>query len=204
MPLLDHFHPPLSTELPWESFLASWVVKLADALMERGLPAEYRAEEIVPRNPTTAMPPAAWGGPAPALVFSAIRADTFEVRVISTAAGPRLVAAIELISPGNKDRAEERRAFAVKCASYLYQGISLIIVDVVTNRRANLPQRDHAHHGDGCLHTTACQRPALRGGLPPVASSGQGRGRGLAGVPCAGADPSCAAVGIECRTAHPR
>src|SRR5207248_7594595 len=42
------------------------------------------------------------------------------------------------ISPGNKDRAEERRAFATKCASYLYQGISLIIVDIVTNRKANL------------------------------------------------------------------
>jgi hypothetical protein len=49
-----------------------------------------------------------------------------------------LVAAIELISPGNKDRASERKAFATKCASYLYQGISVIIVDIVTNRRANL------------------------------------------------------------------
>jgi len=49
-----------------------------------------------------------------------------------------LVAAIELISPGNKDRPESRRAFAAKCASYLYQGISLIIVDIVTERSANL------------------------------------------------------------------
>jgi transcriptional regulator of met regulon len=48
------------------------------------------------------------------------------------------VAAIELISPGNKDRSAERRAFAVKCASYLFQGIGLIIVDIVTSRRANL------------------------------------------------------------------
>jgi hypothetical protein len=48
------------------------------------------------------------------------------------------VAAIELSSPGNKDRATEHRAFATKCASYLYQGIGLIIVDIVTNRRANL------------------------------------------------------------------
>src|SRR5262249_50336068 len=49
-----------------------------------------------------------------------------------------LAAAIELISPGNKDRAAERRAFAVKCASYLHQGVALVIIDVVTNRRANL------------------------------------------------------------------
>jgi len=64
--------------------------------------------------------------------------DTFEVRVLCTDTGPKLVAAIELISPGNKDRASERRAFAIKCASYLYQGISVIVVDIVTNRRANL------------------------------------------------------------------
>ena len=49
-----------------------------------------------------------------------------------------LVAVIELVSPGNKDRPQECRAFATKCASYLYQGVSLIIVDIVTNRQANL------------------------------------------------------------------
>ena len=64
--------------------------------------------------------------------------DTFEVRVLSTDAGPKLVAAIELVSPGNKDRPAERKAFATKCASYLYAGVSVIIVDIVTNRRANL------------------------------------------------------------------
>jgi hypothetical protein len=58
--------------------------------------------------------------------------------VLCTDTGPKLVAAIELISPGNKDRPAERTAFATRCASYLYQGISLIIVDIVTNRRANL------------------------------------------------------------------
>jgi hypothetical protein len=42
------------------------------------------------------------------------------------------------ISPGNKDRPEERRAFAAKCASYLFQGVSIIIIDIVTCRRANL------------------------------------------------------------------
>src|SRR5439155_19341793 len=79
-----------------------------------------------------------WVPPAADGVLPAIFPDTFEVRVLSTDAGPRLVAAIELISPGNKDRPAERRGFATKCASYLYQGISVIIVDIVTNRRANL------------------------------------------------------------------
>lgn len=48
------------------------------------------------------------------------------------------MAVIELVSPGNKDRPAERRAFAAKCASYLAQGVSLIVVDVVTSRQANL------------------------------------------------------------------
>ena len=48
-----------------------------------------------------------------------------------------LVAAVAFISPGNTDRPEERQAFAAKCASYLHQGIALII-DIVTSRGANL------------------------------------------------------------------
>src|SRR5437773_10498877 len=45
MPLLDHFHPPLSAERRWESFHSNWATKLADALTERWLPPNYIAEE---------------------------------------------------------------------------------------------------------------------------------------------------------------
>src|SRR5262249_30748584 len=41
-------------------------------------------------------------------------------------------------SPANKDRPANRRMFAVKCASYLHSGVSVIIVDVVTERSGNL------------------------------------------------------------------
>jgi hypothetical protein len=64
--------------------------------------------------------------------------DLFEVQVLSDEEGPRLVAAVELISPANKDRAGHRHAFAVKCGSYLHQSISLVMLDVVTLRRGNL------------------------------------------------------------------
>ncbi len=76
--------------------------------------------------------------PAPTATMPAVFPDTFEVRVFSSDGGNHLVAAIELISPGNKDRPEVRRAFAAKCAAYLQQGISLAIVDIVTARRSNL------------------------------------------------------------------
>jgi hypothetical protein len=79
---------------------------------------------------------AGWAPPAPAFAVAAVFADDFEVRVFNTRTGPRLVAAIEVVSPRNKDRAEGRRAFVHKCAGYLYQGISLILVDVVTDRHA--------------------------------------------------------------------
>ncbi|HEY7314340.1 MAG TPA: DUF4058 family protein [Gemmataceae bacterium] len=161
MPLLDHFHPPLSTERHWESFHSSWATRLADALTERWLPPNYIAEEHAHLGPSveidvgsfereTASASAegvgavatvgrkVWTPPVADGTFAAAFPDTFEVRVLCTDTGPKLVAAIELISPGNKDRPTERRGFAIKCASYLYQGISVIIVDIVTNRRPNL------------------------------------------------------------------
>ncbi|HEX7376049.1 MAG TPA: DUF4058 family protein, partial [Pirellulales bacterium] len=60
------------------------------------------------------------------------------VRILSSAACLSLVGAIELVSPGNKDRLEARRAFAAKCVAYLTRGIGLIVADIVTNRLANM------------------------------------------------------------------
>jgi hypothetical protein len=157
MPLLDHFHAPLYPRHSWESFHSNWATRLADALTLR-LPPEFQVEEHahVGRveidiatyeeqpdparngNLTSTQTLAVWTPPAAACTIPGVFPDTFEVRVFSTMSGLTLVGAIELVSPGNKVRPEERRAFAAKCASYLYQGISLIIIDVVTSRRANL------------------------------------------------------------------
>ncbi|HEX8200657.1 MAG TPA: DUF4058 family protein, partial [Isosphaeraceae bacterium] len=81
-----------------------------------------------------------WAPPRPtrAAPLSFADPDLFEVQVYTDATGPRVVAAIELISPANKDRPAHRRAFAVRCASYLQAGISLVLVDVVTQRSGDL------------------------------------------------------------------
>ena len=50
----------------------------------------------------------------------------------------RLVAVVELVSPGNKDRPETRLAFASKSAAYLQRGVGLVVVDIVTERHFNL------------------------------------------------------------------
>jgi hypothetical protein len=49
-----------------------------------------------------------------------------------------LVAAVEFVSPGNKDRAEHRQAFVAKCSVLLQRNIGVAIVDVVTSRGGNL------------------------------------------------------------------
>jgi len=48
------------------------------------------------------------------------------------------VAAIEIVSPANKDRPEHRQVFVAKCAALLRQGVSVVIVDLVTVRQFNL------------------------------------------------------------------
>jgi hypothetical protein len=196
MPLLDHFHPPLQGERHWESFHSLWASALVGSLNGQDLPAGYFAEVQVHVGPRIEVDVATWeeeeratarsessgnGGTAtlaapvwaPAatdMEMPAVFPDEMEVRVFSAAAGPTLVAAVELVSPGNKDRPEYRQAFAAKCATYLQQGVGLVIVDVVTARQANL--HDELVHllglgsefnfpGGATLCTTA-YRPTLR------------------------------------------
>ena len=54
-----------------------------------------------------------------------------------------LVAAFELVSPANKDRPDARRVFMAKVASYLDAGASVVVVDAITERAADL-------HGELC------------------------------------------------------
>src|SRR5262249_40451319 len=64
--------------------------------------------------------------------------DEYEVRVYDTRSGRRLVAAVEIVSPANKDRPEHRRAFVAKCAALLQSRVCVAIVDLVTTRAFNL------------------------------------------------------------------
>jgi hypothetical protein len=156
MPLLDHFRPPLSTERHWESFHTTWAGSIADALNEQ-LPEGYFAEEQLHPSARVEIDVATFeqaGGPSagglavagrktwspakPTWTISGVIAEGIELLVFQNEGGPRLVGAIELVSPANKDRPETRRAFACKCASYLHAGVGLLIIDVVTSRNANL------------------------------------------------------------------
>lgn len=153
MPLLDHFRPPLAGRRHWESFHARWASAISDALNEV-LPADYFAEPQVHVGSRIEVDvgtfddrPSASGGVVtaprvqptlapPDLVLPAVFPPTFGVRVFETSGGPTLVASVELVSPGNKDRPEKRTAFAAKCAANLTAGCGLMVVDVVTTRQS--------------------------------------------------------------------
>jgi hypothetical protein len=180
MPLLDHFHPPLSLRRHWNAFHHAWATYLSSDLNSQ-LPEGYFAEPNVqfgieidvatfeeangkPHGPETG-----WSPPSPLLTVPfTMLTDLVEVKIFSTGEGPTLAGAIELISPGNKDRLQSREAFVSKCAAYLQQGVGLAVVDVVTDRHANLHEellnRLGASHEpwDEELYTVG-YRPVLRG-----------------------------------------
>jgi hypothetical protein len=158
MPLRDHFQPPLSDDWPWEGIHSAWANAIAAYLNRGVLPPEYYAVPQIKRGSQIEIdvatlrqeggPPsgsggagtAVWTPPRPALseTVDFTDLDVFEVQVLRRRGGPQLRATVELISPANKDRPSNRHAFAVKCASYLNRGVSVVIVDVVTERSANM------------------------------------------------------------------
>ncbi len=153
MPLRDHFRPPLSRQRHWESLHSAWANAICRSLNEDLLPDRYFAEVQVhlgrvaevdvagfedraePESEAhVGVGVATWAPPRPTVSapLGVSSPDLFEVQVWSDRAGPRLVAAVELVSPANKDRPAQRRAFAVKCGSLLFGGVGLIVADVVT------------------------------------------------------------------------
>ena len=154
MPLLDHFHPPLRSVLQWNAFHSAWLAALAGDL-NTVLPRWFYAEPsarfgievdvaALERLNDAAADVEPWSSsytcpPATATVPFAVATDALEVFVYEGGAGElRLVGAVELVSPANKDRPDSRAAFVTKCREYLHRGLGLVVVDVVTDRRANL------------------------------------------------------------------
>ncbi len=164
MPLRDHFRPPLDNIASWEEFHGQWPAMLV-VWLRRKLPRRFVAGPRVhlgafvevdvathekdegdlgildaANGNQGAVATAVWAPTRPTLsVATDLPAlDEYEVRVYDTKRGRRLVAAIEIVSPANKDRPEHRRAFIAKCAALLQNQVSVTIVDLVTTRNSNL------------------------------------------------------------------
>jgi hypothetical protein len=153
--LLDHFHPPLFSQRHWSGFHGTWAAKLAIDLNDH-LPDGWYAEPTVQwaievdvaafeeagalvGAAASGSPAGGWEPSAPAKTIDfSLTTDVVEVKVYRDFTDFPLVGVIELVSPANKDRPETREAFVSKCDAYLRDGIGLVMVDIVTNHRANL------------------------------------------------------------------
>src|SRR5947209_4876808 len=111
MPLLDHFHPPVSERRSWEGFAGLWAAALVEKLNRDVLAEDYFADmqvhigspvevdiatlEEAPgageRGAATATSAPAWAPPATDLVLPAVFPDDIEVQVFATVTGATLV-----------------------------------------------------------------------------------------------------------------
>lgn len=166
MPLRDHFHPPVSKRSSWVGFHGGWPMRIVEELAPRlpdGFVAEPRVhlgsfyeidvsafeqnEEGEPISGSTrvsnvgiAMEPQAQEIPVPPLTVDAEFPEqyAYEVLIFDVDGDRRLVAAVEIVSPANKDRPESRQLFVSNCFNLLCQDVCLSIVDLVTIRQFNL------------------------------------------------------------------
>ena len=157
MPLRDHFRPPDMKLASWEEVHGFWPSAMA-ARLNAILPPEYRSgvkihlgtlvevdtgtfemdnAHDVEKGVDAAL---AWEAAAPTLLLDTdeLTPPEYEVRVYDESMGRRLVAAVEIVSPRNKDRPSARDEFVSKCHAMLQQGVCVVIVDPVTTRSANL------------------------------------------------------------------
>jgi hypothetical protein len=196
MPLRDHFSDKVPNPFNWEGFHSQWAATMVRRLNRGLLPVGYHAEPRVrlgtlaevdvgtreerpavvhggPAGPNGGV--AVYSPPAPVLTLEAdlSQEDLFEVQVYDTKLG-ELVAAIELISPRNKDRPQSRHEFVVKCASMLKAGVSLVLIDIVTERRANL-FRDLVEYLEISNLPNVLQEPLYCCSLLPRGSNGHAR-----------------------------
>lgn len=161
MPLRDHFRPPVSHRASWEELHGMWPARIVlqlRAVLPQGYvagPKIHAGSRVVidvatfehdeaprprGRDAGGGVATVAWAPPEPTAVIETEVPDDdeYEVRIYDAERGRQLVAAIELVSPGNKDRPEKRNAFVGKCAALLRNGVAVSIIDVVTTRQANL------------------------------------------------------------------
>jgi hypothetical protein len=162
MPLRDHFHAPLDHVVSWEELHGQWPAVIVQQLRKL-LPAGYVAgprvhsgsqvevdvatyENTYPTSLTASerenggVATVVWAPARPSIAVetSLPELDEYEVRVYDARRGRRLIAAIEIVSPANKDRPEHRSIFVAKCTALLREGVAVSIVDLVTIRQFNL------------------------------------------------------------------
>lgn len=160
MPLRDHFRPPVEKKHSWDELHGGWpmmIVRQLFPILPEGYIAApgvhlgklfeidvsvYEEDEAEARAAKTSAGDgivAAMAAPSPTFTVETDwpDQDEYEVLIYDERHGRRL-AAIEIVSPGNKDRPESRRAFVSKAAALLQENVCVSVVDLVTVRQFNL------------------------------------------------------------------
>jgi hypothetical protein len=142
----------------WHDFHLAWIAELRNALNGGILPADYyaQAEQIagplgpdvltlqVPDSPADraqAPSPGCSGGgvavgmtPPRMRVTAEAEMDDYVLKrrtlVIRHASGDRIVALLEIVSPGNKASRHALRSFVEKAVEALYRGYHLLVIDL--------------------------------------------------------------------------
>jgi hypothetical protein len=176
MPLRDHFRSPVNDTHSWDEIHGQWPGEILRDLFTI-LPAGFRAAPKVYRGSsfevdvstyvseeraTRAVPDSGDGNTAtltalsPTFTAKADLADQdeYEVRIYDTERNRRLVAAIEIVSPSNKDRPDTRDLFVGKVVALLQQDVCVSLVDLVSIRQANLYAELLARLGQSDPHLT--------------------------------------------------
>lgn len=128
MPLRDHFHAPVNLQATWDSLHGMWPAEIVRQLRQC-LPqgnvvaptvhvgsqvevdvATYERDDAprLERSEEGGAPMAVWAPPEPTVAVETEIPDydEYAVRIYDAERGRQLVATIELVSPGNKDRPE--------------------------------------------------------------------------------------------------
>lgn len=142
----------------WHDFHLAWIAEIRNALNDGLLPADYyaQAEQIAgplgpdvltlqtpetsgnghPSTATTSGPGGLAVAVAPPRVRMTAEAEMNDyvlkrrTIVIRHASGDRIVALLEIVSPGNKGASHALRSFVEKAVEALYRGYHLLIIDL--------------------------------------------------------------------------
>jgi hypothetical protein len=136
----------------FHAFHMNWVSELQENLDSGLLPSSYYAQAEPPFQTTTSAPTGS-GGLAVAAVPPRVRVtaaaamDDYVLKrrtiVIRHSGGDRIIALLEIVSPGNKSSRHALRSFVEKAVEALYRGYHLLIVDLFPPT----PRDPHGIHG---------------------------------------------------------
>jgi hypothetical protein len=153
MPIHDWTRVPAGT---WHAFHLSWIAEIQEALNDGRMPPDYyaQAEQIAgplgpdvltlqePDAPSNGHPAGVPGGGGVAVATAPPRMrHTAEAEmndyvlkrrtvVIRHSSGDRIVALLEIVSPGNKASRRAIESFVEKAAEALYRGFHLSVIDL--------------------------------------------------------------------------